>query len=214
MDTWDQIAALRTEFMTQADALTPAQWDAPSLCEGWRVRDVVAHLILPERFEMAGGLGDLLRAGFSLGTMIHRDAVRRGSVPVPDLLVSYQAGIARRTLPPGRQPANVLVDLVVHLQDIRRPLGLPWSYDLGLLTAVAGTIHPDKGLGVPKRVAGLSLRATDTAWEAGEGAEVTGPLEALILAMAARPVVLPELSGAGVPVLAGRIGKHRSVHPG
>lgn len=206
MDTWDRVAALRTEFVAQAEELTPAEWDAPTLCEGWRVRDLVAHLILPDRFSPLGGLAGLIRAGFRLDRFIHRDAIRRGSVPVPDLLASYQAGIHRRSVPPGRQPANVLADLVIHLQDIRRPLGLPWSYDMELLRTVASTIHPDKKLGVPKRVAGLSLRATDTGWAAGNGAEVTGPLEALILAMAGRPVTLPALAGTGMAVLAARIG--------
>lgn len=178
MDTWDRVVALRTGFVAQAKELTPAEWDAPTLCEGWRVRDVVAHLILPDRFSLLGELGGLvglIRAGFRLDRVICQDAIMRGSVPVPELLASYQSGIHRRSVPPGRQPANVLADLVIHLQDIRRPLGLPWSYDMELLETVTSTIFPDKGLGVPERVAGLSLRATDTGWAAGDGAEVSGP---------------------------------------
>lgn len=210
MDTWDQVAALRTEFAAQAKGLTPAEWDAPTLCEGWRVRDVVAHLILPDRFSpLVGLVGRLVPAGLlGLDRVICQDAIIRGSVPVPDLMASYQAAIHRRSVPPGRQPANVLADLVIHLQDVRRPLGLPWSYDMKLLTTVASTVYPDKGLGVPKRVAGLSLRATDTRWAQGDGAEVSGPLEALILAMAGRPVTLPALAGTGTAVLAARISIH------
>ena len=220
MDTWDRVVALRTGFVAQAKELTPAEWDAPTLCEGWRVRDVVAHLILPDRFSLLGGLGGLgglvglIRAGFRLDRVICQDAIMRGSVPVPELLASYQSGIHRRSVPPGRQPANVLADLVIHLQDIRRPLGLPWSYDMELLETVTSTIFPDKGLGVPERVAGLSLRATDTGWAAGDGAEVSGPSEALILAMAGRPVTLPALAGTGTAVLAARIGGHSPVLPG
>jgi len=195
MDTWDRVVALRTGLLAQAKELTPAEWDAPTLCEGWRVRDVVAHLILPDRFSLLGGLVGLIRAGFRLDRVIYQDAIMRGSVPVPELLASYQSGIHRRSVPPGRQPANVLADLVIHLQDIRRPLGLPWSYDMELLETVASTIFPDKGLGVPERVAGLSLRATDTGWAAGDGAEVSGPSEALILAMAGRPVDCVPWSG-------------------
>lgn len=213
METWDQVAALRTEFAAQAQDLTPAQWDAPSLCARWRVRDVVAHLILPEGFSPLGGLGPLVRAGFRLERVIYRDAVERGCAPVADLLASYRAGIPRRSVPPGRKPANILADLVIHLQDIRRPLGLPWRYDADLLDTVAGTIHPDKGLGTPRRVAELSLRATDSGWAAGHGAEVSGPLEALILAMAGRPAALPELSGPGAAMLAARISGPGSVRP-
>ena len=213
METWDRVAALRTEFAAQAPDLTPAQWDAPSLCQGWRVRDVVAHLILPEGFSPFAGLGSLVRAGFRLERAIYRDAVERGCAPVADLLASYRAAIPRRSVPPGRRPANVLADLVIHLQDIRRPLGLPWRYDPELLDQVAGTVHPDKGLGVPRRVAGLSLRATDSRWAAGNGAEVSGPTEALILAMAGRPAALPELSGPGSAVLAARISGRGPVRP-
>jgi uncharacterized protein (TIGR03083 family) len=214
MDTWDQIAALRAEFAAQAEGFTPAEWDAPTLCPGWRVRDVAAHQILPVRFSLFVGFAGLVRAGFRIDRWVHQDAVRRGSAPIPELLASYRAGIDRRTVPPGRQPANVLADLVIHLQDIRRPLGLPWSYDQELLRTVASAIHPDKALGVPKRMAGLSLRATDTEWEAGSGAEVTGPLEALILAMTGRPVALPELAGTGLAVLAARIGAPAPLLPG
>jgi hypothetical protein len=63
-------------------------------------------------------------------------------------------------------------------------------------------------------VQGLALRATDTAWKAGEGAVVAGPLEALILAMTGRPVTLPELTGPGVALLVARIGKHNPSLPG
>jgi len=214
MDTWDRVFVLRSEFATQAEALAPTDWDAPSLCEGWRIRDVVAHLILPERFSGLGGLGGLIRSGFRLDRYIHQDAIRRGSVPVADLMASYRAAIPRRSVPPGRRPINVLVDLVVHLQDIRRALGLAWSYDAELLETVASTIYADTGLGVPKRAEGLALRATDTAWKAGEGALVAGPLEALILAMTGRPVTLPELTGPGAAVLAARIGRHTPSLPG
>ena len=214
MDTWDRVFVLRSEFAAQAEALAPTDWDAPSLCEGWRIRDVVAHLILPEHFSGLGGLGGLIRSGFRLDRYIHQDAIRRGSVPVADLMASYRAGIPRRSVPPGRRPVNVLVDLVVHLQDIRRALGLPWSYDAELLETVASTIYADTGLGVPKRAEGLALKATDTAWKAGEGALVAGPLEALILAMTGRPVTLPELTGPGAAVLAARIGRRSPSLPG
>jgi len=113
LDTWDLITALRTEFLAQAKGLSRAQWDAPTLCEHWRVRDAVAHIILPERFPQFGGIARLIPAGwFHLDKAICQDAIRRGSVPIPDLLASYQAAIQHRSIPPGRQPVNVLADLV------------------------------------------------------------------------------------------------------
>jgi len=208
MDMWNQIALLREELAAQLAQLAPADWDTPSLCAGWRARDVVAHLTLPARFSPLGGLGGLIRSGFSLDMYIQQDAIRRGSAPVAEVLAAYRAAIPYQSVPPKRRPANVLADLAIHMQDIRRAIGLPWSFDPEVLTTVASTVHADAGLGVPTRMAGLHLRSTDTTWDAGDGAEVTGPLEALVLAMAGRPAVASELDGPGVDTVGERIGAH------
>lgn len=213
-DTWERVVALRTGLVAQAEAFTPDDWDAPSLCQGWRVRDVVAHLTLPERFGPFSGLGGLIRAGFRLDRYLHQDAVRRGSVPVTVLMTAYLAGITHRAVPPGRRPVNVLADLLIHLQDIRRPLGLAWPYDPDVLATVADTIHADTALGVTERVAGVRVRATDIPWAAGQGPEAAGPLEALILAMSGRPMALPELTGPGAETLASRVGLRSPRLPG
>lgn len=205
VDTWEHIANQREAFGAQLQALDGADWDRPTLCAGWRVRHVVAHTILPERISPLTMGWELARAGFSVGRFLYRDAIRRGDVPVAELLADYRAGIGRRTTPPGRTPEHVLADLTIHMQDVRRPLGLAPVFDPTVLALVAGTVYPDAGLGVPARVAGLSLRATDTDWRAGAGPQVCGPLEALILAMAGRTVAVVELSGDGVSVLATRL---------
>ena len=197
MSTWDHTVALRTDLIEQLAAVPAARWDEPTLCTEWRVRDVVAHLVLPERLSVLTLAGALVRSGFSIQRFVRDDAIRRGSVPVPELIAAYRAGIDRRTVPPGRNGEHLLADLFVHTQDIRRPLGLPWHHDPDLLTLVAGVVQVDSGLGVTRRVEGLRLRATDTDWCAGAGAEITGTTEALILAMHGRTVVLPELAGPG-----------------
>src|SRR5665648_246552 len=208
-ETWARIAALRTELIDQLTDLPAGQWDTPSLCPGWRVRDVVAHTILPERFAGAGGLVGLARAGISLQQSIHTDAVKRGSAPLEDLIAAYRAGIDRRTVPPRREPQHLLDDLFIHARDVRQPLGIvaPYgsrSYDSALLTAVADA---------PVDVGGRQPQALDAARCAehrvrrdllGDGEDVTGAAEALILAMSGREVVLPELVGPGVARLAAR----------
>jgi len=206
---WAWMVALRTELIDQLSELPAEQWDTPSLCPGWRVRDVVAHTILPERFTGAGGLVGLARAGFSLQRSIHTDAVRRGSAPLENLIAAYRAGIDRRTVPPRREPQHLLDDLFIHAQDVRRPLGILCasgspSCDPELLTAVAQKVSTDPVLGAPSRIKGLRLTATDVDWGVGDGEEVTGAAEALILAMSGREVVLPELVGPGVARLAAR----------
>lgn len=206
--TWELLFALRTELIDQLAEVPAERWDTPSLCSDWRVRDVVAHTILPDHISLTGGFVDLARAGFNLGRYVHTDAVKRGSVPVDSLIAEYRAGIRRRTLPPARRPEHVLTDLFIHAQDIRRPLGLPWSYDPALAALVADTLTADRPLGAPKRLEGLRLRATDIDWSHGdaEADEVAGPVEALILAASGRGVALPELTGPGVETLTARIG--------
>lgn len=205
MDTWGRIVGLRRELIDQLEPLPIEQWDSPTLCPGWRVRDVVAHTILPKRFVSTGSLIMMARGGFSLNAAIHRDAVRRGSAPIPDLIAAFREAMDRRTLPPKRLAEHLLDDLFIHTQDIRRPCGLTWSYDPALLVQVASTLVADRGLGVQARISGLRLRATDVDWSHGEGEEVSGAAEALILAISGRKVVLGELSGPGCSVLSLRM---------
>ncbi len=205
MDTWSRITTIRTELIDELATLPPESWNARTLCTGWRVRDVVAHTFLPERVSFACVVVGLARSGFSLSRFIHEEAIRRGSIPVPDLVAAFRSAIPRRTVPPMRTAENVLADLVIHAQDIRRPLGLAWSYEPEMLAGVAGTVLTDRALGVPRRVAGLRLQATDLEWSAGAGPEVAGTLEALVLAMSGRSAVLGELSGRGRDELAARL---------
>ncbi len=206
--TWHAVATIRTELADQLAQLPAAAWDGPTLCSGWRVRDVVAHVTLPEHFGMA--LGGLVRARFSLARMIHEDAVGRGSAPVEAVLADFRASAPRRATPPGRRPQHVLDDLYVHARDVRRPLGLAAptgspTLDEAVLATILATLAEDRGLRVPPRIAGLRLVSTDVDWAHGTGPEVQGPAEALALAMTGRPVALAELSGPGVETLTARL---------
>lgn len=208
--TWATVAALRAELIDQLAELPDDAWDHPSLCPGWRVRDVVAHTILPERFSPAGGAIALVRAGFSLRRMLHTDAVRRGSAPLEELVAAFREAVDRRVPAPGRTPQHLLDDLYVHARDIRRPLGLAapigsLSFDPEVLTGIADTVASDRGLGVPPRIRGLALVASDLPWQHGDGPEVSGPIEALILVMTGRRAGLDELAGDGLGTLTTRL---------
>lgn len=205
MDTWDRIVAVREGFLPVAEHLTPQQWDAPSLCRGWRVRDVLAHTVHPERFALLPLLPGLARAGFRPNRFLLKDAIRRGSVPLPELLESYRRAIPHRALPPGAGPGHILADLFVHLQDIRRPLSLGWDHDPALLVQVADVVHAHTARGRRGRAANLRLCATDVPWSAGEGQEVRGPLEALVMVMEGRGVALADVQGPGAARLRSRL---------
>ncbi len=209
MDTWEMIDAERTEFADLCDTLTPAQWDTQSLCTNWRVRDVVGHIAGGANLTMGKAMVELVRYGFRLGPMLERTAIKAGSEPTDELARSMRATIGARRTPPGVKPEGVLTDTLVHQQDVRRAIGVPrvvandrLEIALDSIKDVTNSLLPGK-----KRVAELSLRATDLDWSAGTAGapEVTGTGEALLLAMCGRPVALADLSGAGVETLRARI---------
>jgi len=100
-----------------------------------------------------------------------------------------------------------LVDGTIHHQDIRRSLGRPRTVPADRLERVLGLVPGNPRLGAGRRIRGLRLRANDVDWAHGRGPEVTGPGEALLMAMSGRPAALGDLDGAGLGTLAERLSK-------
>lgn len=207
-DVWEMIDDERTQLADLGASLTPEQWDAPSLCDAWRVRDVMGHLVGGAELTMGQAVGALLRYRFRLNTMLHEEAIKAGSVSDSELVSGMRAAVGLRRTPPGVKAVGTLVDTVVHRQDIRRALGLPapLAQDhvriaLDELKDTGASILPGK-----KRVAGLHLSATDMDWSVGDAAapDVSGTGEALLMAMAGRSVALADLAGLGVDTLRAR----------
>ncbi|MFE3546138.1 maleylpyruvate isomerase family mycothiol-dependent enzyme [Nocardia sp. NPDC059177] len=189
------LAAERAEMIELLRGLTDAQWDTESLCAGWRVREVVGHLLTDTL-----GPPAYLRAAIQ-----HRGNVDRinnalaasfAAQSTAELVDSFAHRAGRLS---KYSPRLMLADLLVHQQDIRRPLGLPRTIPADRLTAVLS--HPDPFAFPGRRTKGLRFVATDVDWSAGDGPEIRGPGEALALAMVGRAVVLDELTGDGVPEL-------------
>lgn len=185
----DLVAFLRT--------LSDDEWETPSLCDGWRVRDVVAHLCY-DAMSLPAYLLVAVRSAFGADRMNARlvDAERRTPTSaLTDKLETTIGGGNFVTL----VPKLALADVVVHHQDIRRPLGrrreVPQERILSVLD------HPDQFTSPRRRTRGLRFVATDVAWSKGDGLEVRGTGEALALAIAGRSVVLDELEGEGVDLL-------------
>ena len=209
MDVWECVDAERAEFADLCASLTPEQWDAPSLCDAWRVRDVVAHVNETSTLTAGAAAWTVLRYGFRVGTMLEREAIKGGAAPTGELAAEMRASVGKRTTPPGVKPAGVLADAVIHQQDVRRPLQRSRRVgDDRLVIALDQMKDTNVGL-LPgkKRRAGLHLVATDVSWEAGDAAdpEVRGTGEALLLAMAGRACAVDDLSGPGVGTLRARL---------
>lgn len=206
-DHWAMTDTERRAFADLADSLTPAQWDQASLCDGWKVRDVVAHL--NEGSVLTGGKAFLTAAkyGFRINTMLDREARKDGARPTDELRKDMRASIGMRRKPPGTKPADLVMETIVHQQDVRRAIGSKRDYPADALklsldraAGMGNALLPGK-----KRAAGLHLRATDLDWEHGEGDEIAGPGEALLMAMAGRSAALAVLTGPGVERLRSRV---------
>ncbi|OHV06659.1 maleylpyruvate isomerase family mycothiol-dependent enzyme [Mycobacterium talmoniae] len=184
--------------------LSPEQWTAPSLCAGWTVKDVVAHMISYEELHVLG-----LIKRFAKGRVVHANQVgvdEFSSLTPQQLLEFLNNHLHPRGLTAGFGGMIALVDGTIHHQDIRRPLGQPRTIPADRLQRVLQLVPGNPRLGAGRRIRGLHLHATDVNWTHGSGGpEVIGTGEALLLAMTGRRSVVDELSGAGVPVLAGRL---------
>ena len=207
MEIWD---AERDEMISLAERLADLddeQWNSPSLCAQWRIRDVLAHLTAGAQgaFGVRTISGGMLRHGFNYNRWVAADGQRRGQQDPAVVLQALRNAAANRKALAGARPVRGLMHVLVHGQDICRPLGIKRYLPEAHLVLVADFVKDDVHIfGAKKRIAGLKLTATDLDWSHGNGPEVTGPAEALVMVMAGRLVALDDLSGEGSAVLVTR----------
>ena len=197
--------AERADLVDLLATLTPAQWNAPSLCAGWRVREVVAHMFSWEELGPAGVVRRLVKGGLRQGRANAVGVADYSSSSTGDLLELARGHLTPRGLTTGFGGRIALLDALVHHQDIRRPLNLPREIPAERLICALRFARMAPPVGGPKRMRGLTLTATDLAWSTGRGPAVHGPGEALLMAVAGRRDAVAELSGPGLPTLDGRI---------
>ncbi len=203
-DIWPVVHAERRALAADLANLTPEQWATPSLCTGWSVHDVLAHMVATAKETPPRFLVGMLTSGFRLSRMTEkRIAEERAGGPAATL-AAFRAVETATSAPPGPK-LSWLGEALVHSEDIRRPLGIPHEYPLASVTAVTDFYASSNVLiGGKNRVAGVTLQATDTDWTHGTGPLVTGPARALMLATTGRKAALDELSGPGVETLRAR----------
>ncbi|HSS24623.1 MAG TPA: maleylpyruvate isomerase family mycothiol-dependent enzyme [Mycobacterium sp.] len=195
--------AERADLHAFLTTLTPQQWDKPSLCTGWTIKDVVAHMI---SYEELGTMGLIKR--FVKGHIVRANEVgvdEFAALSPQELLEFLGNHLTPQGLTAGFGGMIALVDGTIHHQDIRRTLGQPRTIPADRLGRVLGLMPGNPRLGAGRRIRGLRLRATDIDWEHGRGPEVTGPGESLLMAMAGRPAAVADLAGPGLGTLAARL---------
>jgi uncharacterized protein (TIGR03083 family) len=195
-ESWRVIAAERRALADVLAGLTPEQWETGSLCTGWRVRDVAAHVT-----PLYPGLGSMIagavRARGDFDRLNHDIAVEHAQRPSEQLVAELREHADSRRLPIVTTWSNLLFDVMVHVQDVAIPLGV--SHPMPVAAARAGAERVWR-MGWPfharRRLRGLRLVATDCDWSAGEGEELHGPIGALLLLVTGR-------DGAAAPLLDG-----------
>jgi len=201
--SWRVIEQERLSLADLLEQLTEDQWNSPSLCDGWRVRDVAAHVALapqpPSPMTMAI---EAMRAGGRFHKLNHDVSVRYAEAPGVDLVAELREHAASRRLPRVTNYRNILFDILVHGQDIAIPLGISRVMPVDAARAAVERVWTmGWPFGAKRELKQFRYVATDVDWFAGDGPEVTGPVSALLLLLTGRPAGLSNLSGPGAEAL-------------
>lgn len=205
------VRAERLELADFLESLNDQDWSVDSLCSGWTVHDVVAHLTLSACETMVETLVRVVRAGGDFNRATASWARERAARFSPAELVSQlraTAGLDRRL--PLSNPLDPLVDILVHGQDIARPLGRRRLMPPERVVPALDDAWSSRFYGRPeRRFGGLRFVATDATWSAGEGPkQISGPAGNLLLLATGRTAGLAGLSGLGFEGAAARM-QHR-----
>lgn len=201
-DVWTLVHAERAALIEDLGGLDDGQWETPSLCAGWTVRDVAAHMVNTARTTRLGFVAGLVGARFDFHLQNARGVERERGASPQETLARLRAVAARTSTPPVPLDSR-LVEEVVHGEDIRRPLGLTRTYPQdAVVRALRLQTRASESMGGAKElVSRVRLVATDADVAIGTGPEVRGPALALLLIACGRPVATGEVDGPGVAAL-------------
>jgi uncharacterized protein (TIGR03083 family) len=199
--------AERAELAALLARLAPEEWEAASLCEGWRVRDVVAHVMSFDDVTLLGMLRRAVRARFVDVNQVGVDEL--ASLSTEQLLDRLRDRLRPRGLATTFGGRLALLDVTIHHQDIRRPLGKPRDIPADRLRVVLADAVRSPELPAWHLSRGIRLAPNDLDWRHGRGPEITGSAEAVLMAVTGRASALGELSGPGLPMLAGRLARRQ-----
>jgi uncharacterized protein (TIGR03083 family) len=205
-DVWRAIDDQRRGLVELLEDLSDDEWDHPSLCEGWTVRQVAAHVALQNTTwaAMPRGVLDMVRSG-SMNGAIRAVACRHALQPTDQIIAEIRDRIGVWRPLPTVTYLESAIDYLVHPQDIAIPLGrrVEMPADVAAVAAQRVWTSP-RMFHARRKLAGYRLVSTDTDWTAGDGNEVTGPIRALLLLLTGRPALLADLSGPGAATLQAR----------
>jgi uncharacterized protein (TIGR03083 family) len=190
------IAAERLELAAMLEELSPQKWDEPSLCAGWRVREVVAHMSLGFRYPFSRMAGELVKARGSLNRMTDRCARKDAAEFSTAQLIGFLRDNAHH---PWKPPVGGIVAAlghdVVHGLDITVPTGIDRRIPQDRLRMLLAAVDPKSFRFFGARLDGVQLRATDLDWSFGTGSPLAGSAQDLLLLTFGRKLPPGRLEG-------------------
>ena len=190
LQIWAHIDEQRADLADLLDTLSPEQWETPSLCPGWTVRHVAAHIT--QSTTSWGRLTfELLRSGFRFNAVTLRMAREDRRTP-QEITAALRAMVGGRRRPPGTAVADPLMDVLVHGQDIAVPLGIERTMPTAQAVVVAERLWK---MGYPfnarRRFPNVSFTATDADFSVGDGDVVRGTVQDIVMTLSGRRTGLP-----------------------
>lgn len=196
-DIRHMIAGERRELAAVLADLPKERWDEPTLCAGWRVAEVVAHITMPFRYSTRRFMLELAKSRGNFNQMSDRRARQDArELTVAGLTAALADNINHPWKPPGGGYLGALTHDVIHGLDITVPLGIKRTVPvdrLGMILANLATPKTLRYFGAD--LSGIELRATDTDWSFGSGSPVTGTAQDLALALCGRKLPHGHLEG-------------------
>jgi uncharacterized protein (TIGR03083 family) len=202
---WEAIDAQRLRVADLLDQLTDEEWRQPSLCDGWTVRDVAAHLTL-QQLTLRQAMPTVVKYRGNLPRATSEAAREQAQVRSTEQIIAGIRGmVGTRGLNVGVTVREALIDALIHGQDIALPLGRQLEippYAAAEATTRMFTMRWPRPFPATRTMKRFRVTASDIDWAAGDGPEVHGPMGAIMLVSSGRLVALPQLSGPGAPALA------------
>jgi uncharacterized protein (TIGR03083 family) len=167
-------------------AAPPETWDAPSLCERWQVRHVIAHVTMPARLTPEQFGAEMAAAGGDFAVLSDAVAARDASLPLADHRAALHSPVLHAWQPPGGGAMGALSHAVIHSLDVTVALGRPSVAPREAVLAVLDGLTAADGAWFGIDLTGVRLEATDTDWSRGEGGTVRADTGSLVALLAGR----------------------------
>jgi uncharacterized protein (TIGR03083 family) len=216
-EIWAAIDDQRQRTADLLEELSDDEWERPSLCAGWRVRDVAGHLTLQQLTVLAAMRLVITNPRILGGTnrVVRESARSRADLPTERLIAEIRAMIGSRRHNVGVTNLETLTDILVHGQDIAIPLGRELSMPAEAAAVAASRVWSTRGTRLARVFGqvpfdGIRLTADDVTWSVGDGREIRGPVSAILLLLTGRQAALSRLSGDGLADLRSRLTAQRS----